>query len=248
MTFSAWDRDSFFNGSEKAIGWLHNTSYWWGNLYNHNTIITNCVDLHSGYNVPGAPLNTSDDYDYYDRKYDEPDNEGDDDITNYTDYKFKVQGLRKFKRYEISWYYTDTGLPTFITDEDVTDVIGTAKFDIPSVLTVNYGDLGFKVKMVENKRFILSDSTTSNEAELIEETNHFNVKIFPNPAKGELNLESNEEMSRMVIYSIDGSLIMNIEISTNIKKIPINLNNGYYTVVIYNKNNEFITKKLCIIR
>lgn len=76
-----------------------------------------------------------------------------------------------------------------------------------------------------------------------------NVNIYPNPSNGEINLASDIEMSKIMIYSIDGKLITEKQINNNRYKFNNNLNSGTYIYQVYDSQNQIIKRdKLFIIK
>lgn len=242
-------RDDNLTGSDRAIGWLHNTSYWWGNLYNHNPIIKQCVDNDTagGYWVLGAPKNTDDDYNYKAQRADSV-NDGDNDLTTYIGYDLKIDGLRVLTKYKITWYDTRTGLFVFYGgNTDRSNLFGVAKFRIPAILTPGYGDLAFKVERLNERSLMIEDDTAqAEEVQDIKEVEDWAI-IYPNPARDLLIIQSTETLDRAEIYAIDGSRVQTITINSTSIQSAIALQAGYYTVILYSKNNKVTSKKLCIV-
>ncbi|MFN3754634.1 T9SS type A sorting domain-containing protein [Flavobacterium sp.] len=91
------------------------------------------------------------------------------------------------------------------------------------------------------------DYTVGNACQLsLDETElNSSIKLYPNPAKSILNVESNLlPVSKIEFYSILGNKVME---TSFIETINIdNLSSGMYLVKVYTENNQFAIKKLII--
>lgn len=69
------------------------------------------------------------------------------------------------------------------------------------------------------------------------------VKIFPNPIKNTINIESKEDITKNEIYSLEGKLIPNIN-QVNYNKIDVSkLSKGNYILKIHLRNGTSVTRK-----
>lgn len=76
-----------------------------------------------------------------------------------------------------------------------------------------------------------------------------NIKIFPNPAKNELNIHVQQSANTgfsVMIYDVAGSLILNATSANNDLILTLDLKPGMYTVLI-NSGNTQISKKLVVL-
>lgn len=226
-------RDDNTFGSDKAIGWVHNTSFWWGNLGPINSCIQSKID-----SLPlddtGLPFSLDDSYDYAGKLTDPP-NKGDDEITYYIGWKLDVQGLKPLFKYKIEWFNTITGNSIGITEEDHAGPTGKAKFKIPGSgtdITPNYGDLGFKVIRSGHSLEVV-DSTNQSSVSGKVVTSDLEIKVYPNPASKTITVESQSGIQKIEIYSVSGSLIYKTDINATSKTIDVNLETGYYLLVAY---------------
>jgi hypothetical protein len=88
--------------------------------------------------------------------------------------------------------------------------------------------------------FTISGATTSSANQLYE--NNF-VKLYPNPCKNNLNIETNDIVDSYCLYSLNGRLIQ--QNSVNRKKFSIqvdNLGKGTYLLFIKNDKKQFFKK------
>lgn len=76
------------------------------------------------------------------------------------------------------------------------------------------------------------------------------VKIYPNPASGEISLLSTYQNDRLKIsvYDLLGRLIIfeTTEVKENLAKLTFDLENGVYLITIINKDDQTLTEKLII--
>jgi len=77
----------------------------------------------------------------------------------------------------------------------------------------------------------------------VAEINNFKFNLYPNPASDILNIEFNEAIKSVEIYSLQGQKVL----ETNQTEINIsNLASGMYIVKVQDLNGSFATKKLII--
>ena len=87
----------------------------------------------------------------------------------------------------------------------------------------------------------ITDSTLG-----IESFNDKSFKLFPNPTTGNLNFESNTDISFIKIHSIIGQEINTIEVNSNRSSVDLpSIENGSYIVSFY-VNNQLAKTKLII--
>ncbi len=72
-----------------------------------------------------------------------------------------------------------------------------------------------------------------------------NVKIYPNPLKNFLAIQSAIEIQNIEIHDVSGKLIESKKVSSNQIEIPIDLENGIYLVKLIALNSEFI-ERICV--
>ncbi|HBF87217.1 MAG TPA: hypothetical protein DDX39_01145 [Bacteroidales bacterium] len=121
--------------------------------------------------------------------------------------------------FEYSWIANDTGYPLLeMTVENDTVIETKYKYD-PLLL------VACKEIKLEN-----------------------HVKVFPNPSNGEIQLMSDVDISKIIIYSIEGRFVNEISINSKNFKLNIQLANGTYIYQIYDSKNQLIKRdKLFII-
>jgi len=74
-----------------------------------------------------------------------------------------------------------------------------------------------------------------------------NVAIYPNPAKNNFTVESNDiDMSEVAIYNIDGKSVFQSNVQTNKLLVNKQFASGIYFVRITTKDNNTITQKLVV--
>lgn len=95
-----------------------------------------------------------------------------------------------------------------------------------------------------NMRSSFIINVTRYETVGINKNNYNNlIKIYPNPAKDQLWIESNEEMIRYKLFSIHGALIKESLISGKNSTIKVNdITNGHYLIGIETKNGTSYKK------
>lgn len=72
-----------------------------------------------------------------------------------------------------------------------------------------------------------------------------NVKIYPNPLKNCVKIESEIEIQTVEILDISGKLIESRSVNSNQIEIPIDLENGMYLVKLVALNSKFI-ERICV--
>lgn len=237
----------FGEGSDRAIGWVHNTSYFWGSLGPVNDCIKDCIEDNEGIDIPGLPFGSVADKVRYDDL--RTNNPGDNSLTDYSGIKLSIGDLKPVKRYEIEWYNTRSGLSTGITEVDWSSLGGVAKFDIPTWnLTSGYGDLAFKVRRYNTNSMTIMADSTMNEQPGADTTENIEVVIYPNPASDWLHIESNVTIQLAEIYTLQGKLLLQSEIGSSLQSIKLNLNTGYYLIKLYFKNGLIQTSKICVVQ
>jgi hypothetical protein len=66
------------------------------------------------------------------------------------------------------------------------------------------------------------------------------ISIYPNPCSDYIALQSQEEISKVEIFTSNGSLVISIEEQTNLKSIDVrSLQYGVYFIRLYSKNDVF---------
>lgn len=124
---------------EKALGWLHNTSFWWANQKNTNPDVATFIKNNNGSHIEQAD-NTE-----YTKEYDKGKATG--SPQEYKGYKLTIEDLSPSTEYLIKWYDTKTGEPNGTTEKVKSGSNGKIKFTIPDIKpeSSTYGDLAFKV-------------------------------------------------------------------------------------------------------
>lgn len=70
-----------------------------------------------------------------------------------------------------------------------------------------------------------------------------NFKVYPNPTQDILKIETQSQKSILNIYSIDGKLVRNIEVSNNAEINVSDFATGVYTVVLTDENGNVGTQR-----
>lgn len=124
---------------EKAIGWVHNTSYWWANLKNTNADIAKFVENNNGSHIEEA------DHSAYREDYVDGNATGAPE--NYDGYEFDIKMPLGNTPYIIKWINTVTGEPYGITETITSNRSGKISFKIPQIRQESnpYGDLAFRI-------------------------------------------------------------------------------------------------------
>jgi hypothetical protein len=82
--------------------------------------------------------------------------------------------------------------------------------------------------------------TIANPAGILDLQNG-DVKIYPNPSNGMLNIkiENNEEVKQIKIYDVVGQLVKTEAVTSELSKVDVsNLNNGIYVVQLADVNGK----------
>ncbi len=82
----------------------------------------------------------------------------------------------------------------------------------------------------------------------VEEIHAVEINVYPNPARTELNIQSNELISKIRMISINGQVILNIDADAFSHKINVsNMHTGVYFIQIHTAENV-VTKRVQITR
>lgn len=115
------------------------------------------------------------------------------------------------------------------------------KADQPEVICypVHTNTTGYSVRCVRN-------STLITEIALI--PGKSSITYFPNPCRNMITVESEIYTDLIIkIYSIDGKLVINSQLSSNKNTIMLNnLNKGLYIIKLQNENKNIVTDKLLV--
>jgi hypothetical protein len=91
----------------------------------------------------------------------------------------------------------------------------------------------YQAEFAERADWMIDPSVTINTLDI---NLNNTVTIYPNPVKNELSINSENEFNALSIFNLEGSLIMEKKINTNIKSVslPLNLAKGIYLVKLSN--------------
>lgn len=70
-----------------------------------------------------------------------------------------------------------------------------------------------------------------------------NFKVYPNPTQDILKIETQSQKSILNIYSVDGKLVRNVEVSNNAEINVSEFATGVYTVVLTDENGNVGTQR-----
>lgn len=148
---------------------------------------------------------------------------------------------------QIGYWETDTIIANYqMTMIPISYSIQPDSFKISIIGYSQLGPLGYN-GFAELKVDHISVSTTTN-IENVYKVNE--IKIFPNPSKGEINIEIDEiNVSYIKVYSIDGKLLSEPEFEIGTNTININqmyLKSGIYLLEICLENSQKIIERLMI--
>lgn len=140
--------------------------------------------------------------------------------------------------------YHCVGMLTVIcTDYDTINILPQAPGQYNFVYILNTGD-GFPcipgtLPMVMDSVYI--NVTGASGIDNFSSNNHFNV--FPNPSKGKIFVHQDvAEKGLMKIYSTDGKLLQTYNITEKESEINTSVATGFYTLVIENRNQKYVTR------
>ena len=113
-------------------------------------------------------------------------------------------------------------------------------------LTISYAcKFAYAGGLVVTKWF---DYTVGNACNLAVSDAELNtsVKVYPNPAKSILNIESDlTPVSKVEFYSVLGTKVFETTVNNNQVNIE-NLSSGVYMAKLFTENNQFVIKKLIV--
>jgi hypothetical protein len=81
------------------------------------------------------------------------------------------------------------------------------------------------------------------EGNYVKEDMMANFKVYPNPTQDILKIETQSQKSILNIYSVDGKLVRNIEVSNNAEINVSEFATGVYTVVLTDENGNVGTQR-----
>jgi hypothetical protein len=91
-------------------------------------------------------------------------------------------------------------------------------------------------------KWLKASPTTS-----INEINSLNANIFPNPSKGEINIQSEEKITNLKIYNLTGKLIKQYTVNEkNVVNINPQLPAGIYLIKVTAASGKTLLKKLTV--
>ena len=223
----------------KVLGWVHNNSYWWGNLYDTNPCIKqliddcpkrydNSPDSICGYRfIQGAlePLTGA--------------------VGGEPRPEMKIQGLWPGVKYRIEWYYTNTtGAKAGWEQEDIANLAGTAKFVVPPTDDA-HADWAFKIYQTFRK----SGELSSGEDNAVETDITFeHIAITPNPTEDKI-LEihtPDKDADYFQIIDVYGRLIDKVSLNKNTintYKLPESITPGVYYLFLYKDEKVIYRQK-----
>jgi hypothetical protein len=79
----------------------------------------------------------------------------------------------------------------------------------------------------------------------ISESHKTDINIAPNPSSAQIKIQSNEEISQINIYSMQGNIVYAEQLNSKESSISISeLNKGLYIVQIKLLNGKTVNKKI----
>ena len=78
----------------------------------------------------------------------------------------------------------------------------------------------------------------------VEDVDFESFRFYPNPSKGQINFNNSYNFTEMIVYGIQGNILLNKIISKGKNSIAINLPNGMYFVSFKTKTNNVVKKLL----
>jgi len=116
-----------------------------------------------------------------------------------------------------------------------------------SIETVGFNSEAFVVQGDDgstNDNFLSGYSCTSEDVSSIDESKVLdpNIKIYPNPSSGELNIESDFDIYTIELYNLLGQRVMDIRYDGNVIRLD-KLNTGYYICRVLSKDQQLIGLK-----
>jgi hypothetical protein len=153
------------------------------------------------------------------------------------------------QNYTVTFNVTDgsnplEGVGVSVNGNDLTtDADGKVSIDLPNGdYSADFKKTGYKDKTVN---FELNGSDLSVPVELEKTTTSISevqsmVKIYPNPANDYLVIESKVENGKAQIYSVEGNLIKEVDISGNTRIKVSSLPSGVYLIKVQGGEEEII--------
>ena len=172
-------------------------------------------------------------------------------LYEYTDHPYPVRNLSVTagNRLKIKWDAPEKGNPTgynlYINNELILNNTKETSFSIDMT---DYCIVEV-VALYENGKTSVGAvkvyPSEDDDEESIEEINDDKISIYPNPAKDEIYISSNERIEEVTVYNVNGqqTIAISQQLSANSCTINIaNLNSGIYIIKI-NTNKENIVKR-----
>lgn len=92
------------------------------------------------------------------------------------------------------------------------------------------------------KDSVLTLVIKDNEASATRSLNLGNIRMFPNPASGNVFFKSSESIQKIEVFTIDGKKVSQINPGTNRAQLSLNLPAGMYSVTVQTMNGVFSDK------
>jgi hypothetical protein len=85
--------------------------------------------------------------------------------------------------------------------------------------------------------------TYSTPSAIYSYTNTNKINVYPNPYTNVLNIESDLEIKKVILYDLLGNSIFEDKVSTKTYSFNKEIENGMYFIGVYGENNLFISLK-----
>lgn len=233
-----------------AIGWVHNRSYYWGNLPSCTSMSQFIVPDDD--DTPSSPITYSG-----------------------FSQEFEIRNMEINKEFKVKWYDTRTG-NLLLTTFETSSLIGRLLVSVPE-LDATHPDYGFKIEKVASNIWRIGNNgttTTLNEdsisafvkysdvkidpKELVQNNTMENGKNFtsptsiqidvhPNPSSDFIIITSLNSINLVKIFNVTGEIVSEIDrVSLRELRVDVSrLASGVYFIDVYLENN--IRKKFKII-
>lgn len=248
---------------EFIVGWVHNATYYWRNIFQQNQCVQDLIStgsisnpcvypdghIHSG-TFPDNQFG-----DYADNYSTNGTYDVENQISTQQNPTFKIKNLKSnlFQLPQKHWYQVDfySTISGLVTETQIlhTDIDGDLKPHVPNLNEYN-PDWAYKIYYLGlsddqpgPKSHISTNDDIDEDDTAIFASPSFDYNIYPNPASSFTCLVSNSNIIYYEIYDLKGQLIQSLyNINSTKVEIDLELNSGVYLIKISLEDNTVFDK------